>query len=77
MTTECQIQRSTKARVAYCPACKIYVEDEREAGRLCPFADCYHTLRLRLGYICEDCECREIFFNRDDYLDHRCEDYGP
>ena len=65
-----------RARVAYCSNCLIYLE-EAEVGRLCPLLFCNHKLRLRVGYICRDCECQNIFFNKDDFLHHRCEDYGP
>ena len=66
-----------KTRVAYCRDCEVYVDDEREVGRLCPFASCDRKLRLRLGYICPESECRNLFFDREEYLNHRCEDYGP
>ena len=63
-----------KTRVAYCGDCNGYA-DEGEAGRLC--FSCARKLRLRVGYICPECECRNIFFDRKEYLNHRCEDYGP
>mgnify|MGYP001569415600 CR=1 FL=1 len=64
-----------QSRVAYCAACDIYVDDEKEAGERCYSVDCHFTLRLRVGYICLECECRNIFFDREAYLNHRCEDY--
>ena len=68
-----------KSRVAYCSACKLYVE-EKEAGKSCPGCAVDHVfprkMRLRVGYICPECECRNIFFDREEYLNHRCENYG-
>ena len=66
-----------RSRVAYCSSCLTYVDDEKEAGQRCPFTDCVRILRLLVGYICPECECRNIFFDREEYLNHRCEDYGP
>ena len=66
-----------QSRVAYCSSCEVYVDHETDAGKLCPFAGCDRKLRLRVGYICPECECRNIFFDREEYLNHRCGEYGP
>ena len=66
----------TAQRVAWCASCEVYV-DEREIGRLCPSTSCDRKLRVRVGYICPNCECQNIFFDRERYVNHRCEDYGP
>ena len=60
-----------QSRVAYCSDCEAYVE-QKEAGQRCPSADCHRKLRLRVGYICLECECRNIFFNSEEYLNHLC-----
>ena len=66
-----------RSRVAYCSGCETYLDREKLAGRRCSGTDCDRKLRLRVGYICPECECRNIFFDREEYLNHRCEDYGP
>ena len=65
-----------KTRVAWCRACEVYC-GEQEIGGPCPFLDCSCRLRVRVGYICPKCECNTIFFTRKEFLEHRCEDYGP
>ena len=44
-----------KSRVAWCGRCKVYTA-ENEVGFRCPMMDCEWTLRLRLGYICPQCD---------------------
>ena len=62
----------SKARVAYCSGCEVYVE-EAEVGHRCPYKHCNRTLRLRVGYICPECVERTIFFTKAAFLQHRCE----
>ncbi len=60
-----------KTTVAWCNACEMHVE-VAQAGTRCDMSDdCTRTLRRRVGYICEDCEIRPIFFKGDDYRKHR------
>ena len=66
----------SKTLVAWCRSCKVYC-NERDAGTRCPSIDCDHRLCLRLGYICPECECQNIFFTRKEFMEHQCEDYGP
>ena len=65
--------KPVKQRVAFCQACLIYVGPE-EAGWLCPMHDCEHRLRLRLGYICPQCETDSpegcLWFDKPGFLAH-------
>ena len=59
-----------KTAVAWDAECLYYVGVE-QSGEDCVASECGRKLRRRVGYICEDCEIRPIFFKSDDYRKHR------
>ena len=61
-----------KTAVAWCAGCLMYIQNDVFIGDGCGMSnDCTRTLRRRVGYICEDCDIRPIFFASDDYRKHR------
>ena len=63
-----------KTAVAYCAGCAaqgegLYLPVE-DIGTTCPSEECGRKLRRRVGYICELCEMRNIFFTATDYNRH-------
>ena len=61
-------------RIAFCSECEMWFSLD-EAGRPCG-SGCLRAdgsprhLRLRLGYICHDCELAPIFFDGNEYAQH-------
>ena len=60
-----------KTAVAWCNGCEMHIEAEAAGDSCFNYPDCTRTLRRRVGYICEGCEIRPIFFKGDDYRKHR------
>ena len=66
---------ATKERVAFCKECGLWFPPD-EAGQPCGSGclradDNPRCLRLRLGYICHDCEDAPLFFDKGEYERHR------
>jgi hypothetical protein len=58
-----------KTAVAWCAGCVQYVPID-ELGP-CPSVDCERRTRTRVGYICQVCEIRPIFFSAKDFTRHQ------
>ena len=61
--------KAGQTAVAYDSECGYYVGIE-QVGEGCVASECKRKLRRRVGWICEQCEERNIFFNEKSFKEH-------